>query len=243
MCIRKLLVASVILLLLGGATPLLASALDSTLYTTYNTQAPYTSVVFSVCGSLPKAEGCFAGGVLGPFGQIGAMIEGDPAQNLKKGTVTRYIYVLDVAYGSAGNDVALYVYKRVDTITESDDTVTVTLANTLGLPLTGGSATTAYMAANSNFVFVGTSQNGLVAMVKKSNLAVTQFGYAPLPLDSITADQYGYVSIEAGSGESAQFQVFDPNGDYGEDGGGTAFMVNTVLGTLPATVVPQIAGK
>jgi hypothetical protein len=95
------------------------------------------------------------------------MIEGNPAQNLKKSTVTRYVYVLDVAYGSGGKDVPLYVYKRVDTITSSDDSVTVSLTKTVSLPLVGGGGTVVYMAANSNFLFIGTSQNGMVALVKK----------------------------------------------------------------------------
>ena len=239
MNIRQVLAASVMLVMLSKAAPLHAAALDSTLFTTYDTQSPYTGVGFSVCGSLPQSEGCYGGGSMGPFGLIGAMIEGNPVQNRKKSTVTRYIYVLDVAYGSGGNDVALYVYKRVDTITPSDDSVMLSLMNTVNLPLSGGSGTIAYMAANSNFLFIGTSQNGMVAIVKKSNLAITEYGNAAVPLDSITADQYGYVTVEAGSSEFPQFQVFDLKGDFLEDGGGTAFMLSTVQATLPSTVVPH----
>jgi len=44
-----------------------------------------------------------------------------------------------------------------------------------------------------------------------------------------------FVTVEAGSGESAQFQVFDPSGNYGEDGGGAEFMLNTIQGTPPST--------
>lgn len=239
MHIRHVLAASVMLVILGTTVPLHAAALDSTLFTTYNTQSPYTGVGFSVCGSLPQSEGCYGGGSMGPFGLIGAMIEGKPVQNLKKGTVTRYIYVLDVAYGSSGNGVALYVYKRVDTITASDDSIALTLTNTVSLPLVGGGGTVAYMAANSNSLFIGTSQNGIVALVKKSNFAITQYGNSSLPLDSITADEYGYVTVEAGSSQFPQFQVFSPKGQFGEDGGGTAFMLNTLQGTLPSTVVPH----
>jgi hypothetical protein len=224
-----------LVLLLSGSVSLHAAALDANLYATYDSQPPYTSIYFTVCGSLPQSEGCYGGGGLGPFGLIGSMIEGNPSQNLKNGTVTRYIYVLDVAYGSSGNDVALYVYKRVDTITASYDSISVSLSKTIGLPLAGGSGTVAYMAANKNFLFIGTSQNGMVSILKKSNLTISQYGDASLPLASITGDQYGFVTVEAGSGESAQFQVFDPNGNYGEDGGGAEFMLNTIQGTPPST--------
>jgi hypothetical protein len=89
------------------------------------------------------------------------MIEGNPAQNLLKGTVTRYIYMLDVAYGVNGDGVGLYVYKKVDTVTSSDDAVSVTLFKTVSLPLTGGSATVASIAASNKFLFIGTNQNDL----------------------------------------------------------------------------------
>jgi hypothetical protein len=239
MYIRQFLAASILLLTLANPAPLHAAALDSTLFTTYDTQSPYTSVVFSVCGTLPQAEGCFSGGFLGPFGLIGGMIEGNPKQNLKKGTVTRNIYVVDVASGSGGNDVAHYVYKRVDTITPSDDSASTTLTNTVPLPVKGGSGTFALMAANGNFLFIGTSKSGMVAIVKKSNLEITQYGNPGIPLDSITADRHGYVTIELGSAQSPQFQVIGPNGEFGETGTGTEFMVNTVQGTVPSSVVPH----
>jgi hypothetical protein len=76
------------------------------------------------------------------------MIEVNPTQSVKKGTVTRYIYVVDVAAGSGANEVFLYIYKKVDTITQSDDTVSVSLLKTVNLPLAGGAATVADMAAN-----------------------------------------------------------------------------------------------
>ena len=239
MYIRQVLIASVMVVMLSNAAPVHAAALDSTLFTYYNTQSPYTAVGFSVCGSLPQSEGCYGGGSMAPFGQIGTIIEGNPVQSRKKGTVTRDIYILDVAYGSGGNGVALYVYKRVDTITAIDDSISVSLTSTTTLPLSGGAGSVAYLAASKNFLFIGTSQNGMIASVKKSNLAITQYGNSSGQIDSITADAYGYITVELGSSESPQFQVFNPNGQGIEDGGGTAFMVNTLQGTLPSTVVPH----
>lgn len=239
MRIQHIFAALVMLLVLSNTALLHAAALDSTLYTTYDTQAPYTNVVYSVCGSLPQSEGCYGGGNLGPFGMIGAMIEGDPQQNLQKGTVTRFIYVLDVANGTTGQDVALYVYKRVDTITSSNDSITVSLFKTVSIPLPGGSATVAYMAANSSFLYVGTTQGGSIVQVKKNTLAAAVILIPPIPLDSLTADQYGFVTVESGSRIYSQFNIINPNGSVGGDGGGTAFMLNTIQGTQPSTVVPQ----
>src|SRR5271163_5333326 len=116
-----------------SAVPLHAAAIDSTLYTYYNIGTDLTGISLTVCGSLPDSDGCYGSGSMGPFGRVGSMIEGNPAQNVKKGTVTRYIYVVDVASGSGGDGVALYVYKKVDTISGSDDSVAVTLYKTISL--------------------------------------------------------------------------------------------------------------
>jgi hypothetical protein len=51
-------------------------------------------------------------------------------------TVIRYIYILDVGYGPSGNEVAPYVYKKVDVISGSDDSVSAALFKTVALPLT-----------------------------------------------------------------------------------------------------------
>jgi hypothetical protein len=206
------------------------------LFTTYFTEGQ-TQVTLIVCGSLPQTEGCYGSASLGPFGRVGAMIEGSAAQSVKKGTVTRYLYIVDVAAGSGANEVALYVYKKVDTITQSDDTVTVTLFKTITLPLTGGTATVAYMAANPTFLFIGTNQDELAVEVTKKNLALTQIGeFSGLNMSGITVDAYGYVTLTWGSsGGSSGFLVLAPNGGEEEDGGGAQFMLNTSQATLLST--------
>jgi hypothetical protein len=128
--LRALLAASLILLVVGGAAPAYATAPDATLFTTYSMFNNFTTVNWVVCGSTQQTEGCYASGSLGPFGKIGAMIEGNPKTNLKTNTVTRFIYVLDVASGGNQNEVQLYVYKKTDAVTPSSDTVTVTLSKT-----------------------------------------------------------------------------------------------------------------
>jgi hypothetical protein len=85
------------ILLLCGSIFCHAATIDSTLYTTYTTFDNKTTLDWSVCGSLPDSSGCYASGQLGPFGQIGSIIEGAKSYNVSKGTVTRYLYVIDQA--------------------------------------------------------------------------------------------------------------------------------------------------
>jgi hypothetical protein len=228
--------ASMMMLVLTASIPLHAGAIDSTLYTTYLLESNNTKVNWVVCGSMGMNSGCFGIGNLGPFGRVGAMIEGDPVQNLKNNTVTRHIYVLDVASGSGGNGVALYTYKKVDSITANSDTITVTLLNTITLPLTGGEATVASMAANKTFLYIGTNQDQLGVELQKRNLTVTQFGegISPDNVTSITADQYGYIAVIWGNGSGSE--QFGPNGKGLEEGGGAYFTLNTVQATLPSAI-------
>jgi hypothetical protein len=229
----------VILVFLAGSVSLHAAALDSTLFTTYTMNATRTNLSWTVCGSLPTTEGCYGSGTLSPFGKIGAIIEGFPAQNLNKGTVTRYIYVLDVDYASGANGVALYVYKKVDTINSSDDSITVTLYKTVILPLTGGTSTLASMAANKKFLFIGTNQDDLAVQLTKSTLAFTQYGVVsgPATVIAITSDAYGFVTTTWLTATNTEaFNVIDPNGLTQEDGGGGSFMLNTNQAVQPSTL-------
>jgi hypothetical protein len=236
--------AAMIVLALAAVVPLhaqdsavLPAAPDSTLYTTYSLfgSSGDTTVSWVVCGSTQDTEGCYDSGSLGPFVGVGAMMEGTPFVN--GNVVTRAIYVVDS--GSA-NSVKLYVYKKVDTITADFDTATVTLARIVKLPLTGGSAALCSMAANSGFLFIGTDQSPQGISVKKSTLAVTTLGGFSPPINvlSITADQYGYVTVTQGnsSGESG-FSVFGPNGGGVEDGGGADFMLGTMQAVSPAPLL------
>jgi hypothetical protein len=210
-----------------------SAAPDSTLFTTY-TASP-TSVNWVVCGSTPDTEGCYASGSLGPFVGVGAMLEGNPF--VKSNVVTRKIYVVDS--GSADN-VKLYVYQKTDTVTPDSDTVVVTLQRTVSLPLTGGGTALCSMAANAKFLFIGTDQSELAAMVQKSNLAVTQVGDIDAPgVTSITSDQYGYVTVTLGS---SGFTVFGPNGEAEEDGGGGDFMLGTIQ-ALPFATLPDAGAQ
>src|SRR5262249_26687424 len=143
-------------------------------------------------------EGCFGSGGLGPFGRAGALIEGN--QSTQGNTVSRFIYVVDIAGGTGGNGVTLFVYKKTDTVTSSTDTITIKLTRKIPLPLTGGSTALCSMAANNGFLFIGTDQSPQAVRVQKNNLAVTTIGgfSPPINVSSITTDKYGYVTVTFG---------------------------------------------
>jgi hypothetical protein len=232
-------VLAAITLFFGTVIPLAAqrsvppAAPDSGLFTNYSlySYGGQTTVDWVVCGSTQNSDGCYSSGQLGPFTAVGAMLEGDPF--VKGNVVTRAIYVVD---SGRANDVKLYVYNKVDTVTADYDTATVTLRRKVTLPLTGGSDVSCSMAANKNFLFIGTDQTELAAMVQKSNLDVTSVGGVPGNVVAITSDQYGYVTItNAGSGFT-DFTVLNPNGQLEEDGGGSDFVVGTTQAVPLATL-------
>jgi hypothetical protein len=228
-------------LLIFSAAAYATTPPDSTLYTSYFFESGYQTMTWIVCGSTAQSEGCFGSGSLGPFGRAGAMIEGNPIVNLTTNTVSRFIYVVDIASGSSGTGVTLYVYKKTDTVTASSDTISVKLVKTVGLPLTGGAAATCSMAANKGFLFIGTDQSPQAVRVQKSNLSTLLVGgFSPsINVTSITSDKYGYVTVTFGgflSGEDG-FYTFGPSGQGEGDGGGAWFMLSTDTG-LSTTALP-----
>jgi hypothetical protein len=227
----------------GGVPAAPAAAIDATLYTRYHTDQGHTIVDWNVCGSLPGSSGCYGSGTLGPFGMIGALMEGEPKTNPRANTVKRAIYVLDYLSGPNQNEVVLYVYTKVDTITADSDTVTVTLDRTISLPLVGGLPNQCSMAANKKFLFIGTNQNPEAVQIDKRTFSVTQLGgfSPPINTSGITADQYGYVTLSFGSFSSSDqaFIVVGPDGSAEEDGDGNGFMLNT---DQAIKISPAIAG-
>jgi hypothetical protein len=231
----------VALFTLFAASSLHAAPIDSTLYTTYSLATANTSVSYLVCGSTQQSGGCYASGNLGPFGRIGALLEGAASTNLKTSTVTRLIYVLDVAAGTGGNEVVLNVYRKTDTISPTFDTVVVTLSKTIPLALTGGSTALASMAANNGFIFIGTDQTPFAIRVQKNNYAMTQLGgfSPPLNVTAITSNKYGYITVAFGNRTGGGFNAtiwFGPDGAGRGDGGGAYYMLEGSQALLPSTL-------
>ncbi len=208
---------------------------DSTLFTSYFFGSNYQSLTWIVCGSTQESEGCYGAGGLGPFGKVGALIEGDPV--VRGDTVTRGIYIVDV--NGSGGSVQLYGYKKVDVVSTSTDTTSVTLIKQIALPLTGGATATCTMVGNKRFLYVTTNLSQQVLQIQKSNSQITTLSFAQ-PI-TLTTDGYGYATITSGgfSGSPGFFEQFDPDGEGVQDGGGSWFMLNTdtavSTGELPPT--------
>lgn len=215
-----------------------ATPIDSTLFTNYFPNMADSVLTWIVCGSTSGSSGCYGSGTLGPFGKAGAIIEGYPTTDLSTNTVTRSIYVVDTAAGTNQNAVTLYVYTKTDMISPSFDMVTVTLSNTINLPLVGGTSASASMAANKKFVVIGTNLSDQAVEVQKKNFSITPIaGFSPpIPVTAITADQYGYITVSFGSisGQDG-FVVLNSQGVVEEDGGGYQFMASTDQAALPST--------
>jgi hypothetical protein len=213
--------------------------IDGTLYTSYRISTDHTTVSWVVCGSTKNTSGCYDSGTLGPFGNVGALLESAASTDATTQTVAREIYVLDVAGGKFQTEVNLYVYTKTDIIAPSDDKTVVVLKDTISLPLAGGSNALASMAANDKFLFIGTNQTPYGVIVAKKGFSITQtLGFDPaINVTAITADPYGYVTVTFGtfgSGESG-FYLYGPDGSQQEDGGGATFMLNTTQAVLPST--------
>jgi hypothetical protein len=176
-------------------------------------------------------------GSLFPFGRIGALLEGEPHTDLSTNTVTRAIYVLDIASGSSKNGVVLSIYTKTDQITPDFDFVSVSLDHTISLPLLGGATAKASMAANRRFLFIGTDQSPMGIELNKRDFTFTQVGGSspPINVTGITADQYGYVTMTFGSffGGSQSNLVFTPGGFEKQSGPSADFMLGTQQAVLP----------
>jgi hypothetical protein len=205
---------------------------DETLYTSYYFESGYQDLTWVVCGSTAETEGCYGSGSLGPFGRVGALMEGNPTTDAATNTVTRVIYVVDVGSGSDGTAVVLHAYRKKDTVTSESDTITVVPIKAITLPLTGGGAAVCSMAANGGYLFIGTDQSPQAVRVQKSDFTIVQIGGGEPPenVTAITADKYGYVSVIFGNGEFSGIVQFGPDGQGEGDGGGAWFLLNTVNG-------------
>ena len=158
------------------------------------------------------------------------MLEGNPRTNAATGTVTRAIYILDVAAFGTRDGVVLFVYTKTDVITPDFDTVTVDFSASKTLELTGGPSAQGLLAANKSFLLLGTNLSPSALRLDKRGLAATEFGPFSGNLSSITADQYGYITADFADDS---FFTIGPDGNDQQSGGGNWFMLNTIQG-IPA---------
>ena len=228
-------VAAAVLVAAAAAVPAAAQQKlpDSTLYTEYSASGPHpTELNWMTCGSLPRSEGCYGGGTLGPFTNACAIVQSAPTA-INAFTVIRYIYVLDT--GSTSSGVTLTAYKRTDTVSQSDDTINVTQVSVVSAPsLTGGTGVSCMMAQNPTNVYAGTNQSSVAVSINKSSYAVSTVGGGYGFISSITADSYGFVVVNSGANGTYVNSVYAPNGDWEGGGGGDYFIINPINALSPA---------
>jgi len=94
------------------------------------------------------------------------------------------------------------------------------------------------MAQNPSYVYAATNQSTTAAAINKMTFSVSSAGITEGNVTAITADSYGYVTIRQGSGFSAGFTVYGPNGQEEEDGGGSSFMINPIDAVFPSSYAP-----
>lgn len=217
--------------------PIPAPPPDYHLYTSYTVPDTFNNVYLTICGSTTQTVGCYGGGVLGPFGHAGALIEGD--ENVSGNTVTRNIYVVDDGDTSAGGTgVKLYVYLKTDVVTATDDNITINLVNTINLPLVTGSNVISYMAGNKKYLFIGTNLSQTALRISKSDFSMFSISEGA-NLTAITANKYGHVIVTFGD----LFAVYDPDGNNEGSGGGNEELVDASNGLSTANLYPASASS
>lgn len=192
--------------------------LDAGLFADY-AASDGTSVNFTICGATQNSSGCYGGASMSPFERACAVLGGTPKQ--KGDVVTRAIYVLDKR-NSAKSPVTLSVYTRTDTISDSYDSVQVSLTKQIELDVKGGPKSHCFMAANDSFVYAGTDADAQIAVIDKTALSASPLA-GSATLVSITADERGYVAVVF----QGEFDVFNPAGIGEVGGGGQAYQVET----------------
>ena len=101
------------------------SPIDGTLYTTYTINTDHTQVHWIVCGSTKETNGCYDSGNIGPFGKVGALLEGPPSTDAATELSPARFMSSISRPEAAARDVDLDVYTKTDVISPTFDTTTV----------------------------------------------------------------------------------------------------------------------
>jgi len=99
--------------------------------------------------------------------------------------------------------------------------------------LVGGVGLQCYAAANSAALYLGTNASDNPLKVQKYSYLTSQIGgfSPPSPVSGISADNFGYVTVNFGEKNSygTCSYMFGPDGSGVEDGGGHQYLPNTLL--------------
>jgi hypothetical protein len=210
--------------------------------TASQTNPAFNYLVFFDCGSTPTASGCFGSSTLGPFGNIGSVLGG--AITWRDDTLSQHIYVLDAAAGPHHTEVVLYDYLKTDVYDPSSGNAVASakLVNSATVPLTGGPKTRAWLAGSGDFLYAGTRASTVAAVIRTGTLASSSYGgfSPPVAVGSITVNDYGYVSLVFGQANNpvSGFYLLNQAGAGEEDGGGSEYVVNSLVGLNAESLPP-----
>ena len=186
---------------------------DAGLYTFYSLNFGQW-LDFTVCGTFRDTYGCYGGqGFTDAMEQPCAVLEGPISYN--GNTISRDFYALD-RRTAEGAEVQLHVYHRVDTMNGDLYSVVANYVRTVGLGIPGGASANCSLAGNKPFIYAATNHTQQAARIDRKTFAVTLVGGGFTPaefIDSITADDRGYISIRSSNATFGGFYIFDPKGN------------------------------
>ena len=147
-------------------------------------------------------------------------------------TVTRPIYLVDISSGPNQNEVVLYVYTKVDTITRIPIRLLLLYPKQSVCLWLGAFWTTNYPSMEPISDSFSLEQDRTRWRFRSTSATLVSPSLAGSPADQhfgITANDYGYVTLSFGSFNSpnTDFIVVGPDGSDVEDGVGSQFMLNT----------------
>jgi hypothetical protein len=178
---------------LGAPVP---AGAGSSLFTSFENHPGAGFISWLTCGSTPTSSGCYGSGQLGGFGNACAMLSGTGGA----------LYVMDRqgldAKGNPTGATALLVYKqKIDETPDGVVSASIVLAGKFPLPVKGGARVKCFMAANAKDVVLGTDKDSrLVFFDKKTRDIRSEGGEGAYPVQSITANEAGYVLVNLGDG-------------------------------------------
>lgn len=203
---------------------------DAHIYTTYKLSGA-AGIAWNTCGTTKETSGCYSSGVITPAAGVCAMLEGAPVTT--DDVVKQKIFIL-----SAGTTqfpkATLQVWVKTNTFTYKAVKTKITLKKNLNLNMNIAPDAACYFAGNAAYILAGSDISTYAIRINKIGWASSAVG-GTVPVSTIsgingTSD--GYITLSFGSGETAAFYVFGPNGG-GSDGGGLEFIPDSLNSFRP----------
>jgi hypothetical protein len=202
----------------GAATP-------GTLYTKY-VLVGGTGIGWTRCGTATGSYACFGSGTIAGFDRPCALLEG--SQTAIGSTISNEIYVLDSG-GRSLPYASLRVFKATSTVLGETVSTQIDFEQSVRLPIPSSPRVACLMAANQDYIYVGTSESAAIP-VKRSDFSLpTSAGYlGDLRLITVNNALFGVITYGPLTGFGGAFGQFNPTGQIEDYGGGAAFLPTSI---------------